>query len=63
MEQLVNVWLTEKGNQAVNARDLYNFLESKRGFSHWITERIEKYGFVEDKDYCKNCTTIYLVTD
>lgn len=53
MEQLVNVWLTEKGNQAVNARDLYNFLESKRGFSHWITERIEKYGFVEDKDYCK----------
>ena len=45
--------LHQKGNQAISARELYQYLESKRGFSHWITERIEKYGFVEDKDYCK----------
>jgi antA/antB antirepressor domain protein len=59
MNNLVNVCLTEKGNQAVNARDLYNFLESKRGFSHWITERIEKYGFEENKDYYKLYFDIY----
>lgn len=53
MNNLINVWLTPKGNQAISARELYQYLESKRGFSHWITERIEKYGFVEDKDYCK----------
>ena len=53
MNQLINVWQTERGNQAVNARDLYNFLESKRGFAHWMTDRIEKYDFVENKDYCK----------
>lgn len=53
MNQLINVWKTERGNQAVNARDLYNFLESKRGFAHWITDRIQKYDFVENKDYCK----------
>ena len=37
METLVKVWETEKGNQAVNARDLYEFLENKSGFSNWIT--------------------------
>ena len=53
METLVNVWQTEKGNQAVNARDLYNFLENKSGFSHWIRDRISQYGFVENVDYYK----------
>lgn len=51
---LINVWITPKGNQAISARELYQYLESKRGFSHWITERIEKYGFVEDKIIVKS---------
>jgi len=50
---LINVWLTERGNQAVNARDLHSFLGVGRDFSTWIKSRIEKYEFVENKDYCK----------
>ena len=53
MEKIVNVWKTEKGNQAVNARDLYNFLENKSGFSHWIRDRISQQGFIENVDYYK----------
>lgn len=59
METLVKVWETEKGNQAVNARDLYEFLENKSGFSNWIKDRIEKYSFIEDKDYCKLYFDVY----
>lgn len=28
------------------------FLESKQDFLNWIKNRIEKYGFVENQDYC-----------
>lgn len=35
----------------VNARELHAFLESKQEFAHWISNRIEKYGFVEGSDY------------
>lgn len=62
MEQLVNVWLTEKGNQAVSARELYQFLESKQKFADWIKNRIEKYGFEENKDYTINCILMSMVT-
>lgn len=37
--------------QTVNARELYEFLDSKRGFSKWIQERIEQYDFVENQDF------------
>ena len=30
--------------QAVNARELYEFLGSKRQFANWIKERIESFG-------------------
>ncbi len=36
---------------AVNARDLWKFLESKQDFSTWIKRRIEKYDFIEGQDY------------
>lgn len=36
---------------AVNARDLWIFLESRQDFSTWIKRRIEKFGFVEGRDY------------
>ena len=35
---------------AVNARDLWKFLESKQEFANWIKDRVEKYRFVEGKD-------------
>ena len=36
---------------AVNARDLWKFLESKQEFANWIKDRVEKYRFVEGKDF------------
>lgn len=39
------------GKRAVNARDLWMFLESKQEFANWMKSRIEKYGFVENQDY------------
>ena len=39
MKELIKV--TEKnGKRAVNARDLYNFLEVKSKFADWIKNRI-----------------------
>lgn len=40
------------GHQAVSARELHCFLESKKDFSSWIKDRIERYGFIENQDYC-----------
>lgn len=37
--------------QTCNARDLWEFIESKAQFADWIKGRIEKYGFVEGEDY------------
>lgn len=45
--------------EPISARDLYNFLESKRDFSSWIKDRISKYGFEENKDYYKLYFDIY----
>lgn len=39
------------GKKAVSARLLHEFLESKQQFANWITNRIKKYGFVENQDY------------
>ena len=39
---------------AVNARDLWKFLESKQEFANWIKDRVEKYRFVEGKDFLIN---------
>ncbi len=40
------------GKQAVNARELHQKLGSKQQFANWIRNRIEKYGFVENQDFC-----------
>jgi anti-repressor protein len=40
-----------KGKKAVSARLLHTFLESKRDFSNWIKERIQKYDLVENQDF------------
>jgi anti-repressor protein len=41
----------KNGIETVNARELHEFLESKRQFADWIKKRIEIYGFYENKDY------------
>lgn len=37
--------------QTVNARELHGFLEVGKQFSHWVQDRIEQYGFVENQDF------------
>ena len=47
--------LTEDGTGfSVNARELYEQLGSKREFSKWIKERIDKYDFQKNIDYITN---------
>lgn len=50
MNELIKIEEKE-GLKTVNARNLWNFIESGQDFSHWITNRIEKYGFVENEDF------------
>ena len=52
--ELVKISQVKVGEQnvnAVNARDLWNALESKQEFSHWIKNRIDKLGLIESRDY------------
>lgn len=50
MNELIKI--TEyNGRQAVSARELHCFLESKQEFSNWIKSRIEKYGLIENEDF------------
>lgn len=52
--ELINVTNKDVGNvnvQTVNARELHSYLEVGKEFSHWIKDRIEMYGFVENEDY------------
>ncbi|MDR0662577.1 MAG: antA/AntB antirepressor family protein [Spirochaetaceae bacterium] len=42
------------GRQVVSARNLHTALDVGRDFSTWIKDRIEKYGFIEGKDFSPN---------
>lgn len=53
---LIKIYENDRQEQLVDARELHEKLESKRDFSNWITDRIEKYDFVENIDF----TTILL---
>ena len=39
--------------ETVNARELHEFLESKRQFADWIKNRIEQYDFIENQDFVR----------
>ena len=54
-QELFQIFETEVNGiliKTVNARDLHSFLESKQDFSTWIKNRIEKYDFIENQDFC-----------
>lgn len=54
MNELIKVKTQTIGSQEVNAvdaRELHYFLESRQDFSTWIKSRIEKYTFKENVDY------------
>ena len=50
MEELIPLHSSD-GNTWVSAKEVHSFLESKAGFSGWMTYRIEQYGFIEGKDF------------
>ena len=39
--------------ETVNARELHEFLESKRQFADWIKNRISEYDFIENQDFVR----------
>lgn len=49
--ELIPVYETDRGERVVDGRELHTFLEVGRDFSTWMRERIEKYEFVEGKDF------------
>ena len=50
-EGIVPIYESETKERLINARELYQKLESKRQFSNWIKQRIEHYKFIENKDF------------
>lgn len=50
MNELIKI-TEHEGRKAVSARELHEFLQSKRDFSNWVKDKIKKYGFVENEDY------------
>lgn len=54
MNPLISMQVRQIGGtpqQTVNARELWQFVESKQEFVHWIKNRIAKWGFVEGEDF------------
>lgn len=51
MKQQIIPIMDQGGTPTVNARDLWEKLESKQRFADWIKDRIEKYGFNEHEDF------------
>ncbi|WP_251861058.1 antA/AntB antirepressor family protein [Clostridium sp. Marseille-Q2269] len=51
MNELIKITTNENEDRLVSARELHEFLESKQDFTTWVKSRIEKYGFIENKDY------------
>lgn len=49
--QITEGKISENVVQTVNARELHSFLECGEEFAHWIKQRIEQYGFVENQDF------------
>lgn len=48
---LIPVMKDKNGDKLVDARTLYEFIESKRQFADWIKDKIDKYGFIENEDF------------
>lgn len=51
MNELIKITQNEKGESAVSARGLHEFLGVQSKFADWIKNRISKYEFVENQDF------------
>ena len=50
-EGIVQIYENKTKEKLINARELHQKLGSKRQFSDWIKQRIERYKFLKDQDY------------
>jgi phage anti-repressor protein len=50
MNELIKIE-NKRGIQTVNARDLHGFLDVQSKFADWIKNRIDKYDFIDGKDF------------
>ena len=51
MNNLIKVQTNENNEQVVSGRDLHEFLEVKTRYNDWIERKIQKYGFIENRDF------------
>lgn len=51
MDNFPQIIQANGGKSAVSARELHEFLGSKRDFSDWIKYRIKQIGLIKDQDY------------
>lgn len=51
LAQIVPIQQNANGIPTVNARDVHKALESHKQFGNWIKNRIERFGFIEGKDF------------
>ena len=51
MYELIKVQTNENNEQVVSGRDLHKFLEVKTPYTQWVERKIEKYGFIENRDF------------
>mgnify|MGYP000856454771 CR=1 FL=1 len=51
MNNLIKVQTNENNEQVVSGRDLHEFLEVKTKYVDWIERKIQKYGFIENRDF------------
>ena len=52
-EGIVPIYESETKERLINARELHEKLENKRQFANWIRQRIEQYGFIENKEFIR----------
>ena len=51
--ELLPVYMTGKGNQAVSLRDIHAELEPAKDFSTWAKAKMKEHRLVEKRDYVK----------
>ena len=52
-EGIIPIYENESKEKLINSRELHEKLNNKRQFSNWIKQRIEQYGFLENKEYIR----------
>lgn len=55
MKELITITKEKINNEdvnAINARELHEFLEVETRFDTWLSRRISEYGFVVNSDFC-----------